>query len=206
MTNDQATTTSLVPIAGWENAESQDVRSKLGVFEVDKYCFSPSKTVCFLGGVIIVFYFSIMTYRWVIIIPIIIGFILIGSIIIISFAILEGFFNRQYINGEIYRYWLEDTHNQVYRITVLSSEWANFARDGDSMHFFNKSLRSYGDKVSAEIHCPWVKHPVAYVDDKDSQRKAFEELKVRINAPRLTGKILELRYAGQEHKSRRYEP
>ena len=108
------------------------------------------------------------------------------------------------MNDKIYRWWLNESHNQIYKISILVTEWANFIEIGNCVTFHNRSLKRFGDRLIGEVHCPWIKFPIGFVEDKDLLRKGFEEFKVRYKQPRLTGRILEMEYAGQEKKRDRY--
>lgn len=131
--------------------------------------------------------------------------IIIGGCIVVPIGIFQGYMERQYINGHIYRWWLEDSHNQVYRFEILVTEWANFVQSGNQISFFNRTLKRYGDILVGYVHCDWFKgKPIAYVDDVNCKRKAFNEFKLRYRQPKLTGVLLHMTYAGQEPKQKRY--
>ena len=194
----------VVPMAYWHKKRTIETGLIDGKYTASEYEFDLNKTfrtVCVLmvGCAVstalnpAIFFFWLMPF----------AFILSGSVII-GVGYLQGYHHRQYVNGKIYRYWLEDTHDLVYSVTILVTEWENFSSHGNTMTFFTRTLKRYTDRIQGEVHCQWSKTPIAFVEDLDFKRKAFREFKIRYQQPKLTGAIIEVTYSGQSRKENRY--
>ena len=196
---------SIISIEDSEILESYDLKLKDGIFTVENRSFSPKKAVCSVAifGVVIVG--SSLASTAIMLAWLFIGAIILHVACVIIYCKFSEKLKERMIQGKTFSDSLWKTHNLTYELSILISHWENCSIEDNVFTCFGKSLRRYGDQIKGVVHCPWEQFPFPIIEDKDSLKRAFEEFKVRYRMPKLTGKLLQLKYAGQESKNKRFD-
>ena len=195
----------VVPVDHWREKQTLETGLIDGHYRVNEWVLDPNKSFRSLCGLIAIFAISIAFYPTLIIIWALPIAIIVAGLIIVYIGAFQGYMQRRYVNGKVFRWWLEESHNQVYKITILVTEWANFVQHGNVVTFHARTLKRFMDEITGEIHCTWIKgEPIAYIENADFMRKGFEEFKKRYKNPHMTGMVREMIYIGQEKKQDRW--